>query len=61
MTCETPVLTGGVVGFVANITYVFEDAKLFTGNARMVFTPPDRPPMTLSMRIVGRHIGSCPN
>jgi hypothetical protein len=60
-TCKEVAPQGGTLSVRQEGSYVFEDAKRFTGTLATTFAPPNQPSTAVSVTKVAEHVGSCPN
>jgi hypothetical protein len=60
-TCKEAAPQGGTLSVRQEGSYVFEDAKRFTGTLATTFVPPNQPSTAVSVTKVAEHVGSCPN
>ena len=60
-TCTGEAPQGGTLSVRQDGSYVFEDAKRFTGSLTTTFTLPNQPSIVFSLTKVAEHVGPCPN
>ena len=60
-TCTGEAPQGGTLSVRQDGSYVFEDAKRFTGSLTTTFALPNQPSIVFSLTKVGEHVGPCPN
>jgi hypothetical protein len=51
----------GTLSVTQQGSYVFEDAKRFTGTLITTFMPPNQPSTAVAVTKVAEHVGPCPN
>jgi hypothetical protein len=60
-TCTGEAPQGGMLSVRQDGSYVFEDAKRFTGSLTTTFALPNQPSIVFSLTKVAEHVGPCPN
>jgi hypothetical protein len=60
-TCKEEAPQGGILSVRQEGSYVFEDAKRFTGTLVTTFAPPNQPSTAVAVTKVAEHVGPCPN
>jgi hypothetical protein len=60
-TCKEEAPQGGTLSVRQEGSYVFEDAKRFTGTLVTTFMPPNQPSTAVAATKVAEHVGPCPN
>lgn len=60
-TCKGEAPQGGTLSVKQEGSYVFEDAKRFTGTLTTTFALPNQPSIVFSLSKLAEHVGPCPN
>jgi hypothetical protein len=60
-TCKEEAPQGGTLSVRQEGSYVFEDAKRFTGTLVTTFMPPNQPSTAVAVTKLAEHVGPCPN
>lgn len=59
-TCKGEAPQGGTLSVKQEGSYVFEDAKRFTGTLTTTFALPNQPSIVFSLSKLAEHVGPCP-
>ncbi len=59
-TCKGEAPQGGTLSVKQDGSYVFEDAKRFTGSLTTTFALPNQPSIVFSLSKLAEHVGPCP-